>query len=46
MEEVVTHSKFDTLRSNLKPTSFGLDVQNRERAEAILEKADFPNRKK
>ena len=45
MEEVVTHSKFDTLRSNLKPTSFGLDVQNRERAEAILEKADFPNRK-
>ena len=45
MEEVLTHSKFDALRSNLKPTTFALDNNDKQKAETILENADFPSRK-
>ena len=45
MEEVLIHSKFNTLREHFTPTLLPFSSQALKKAEALLDYADFPSRK-
>ena len=45
MEEVLIHSKFNTLREHFTPTLLPFSSQALKKAEAIVENTDFPSRK-
>ena len=45
MDQVLTQTKFDILRTRLNPTELPISKASKEKAEDLLAKSDFPTRK-
>ncbi|MBL6668432.1 MAG: Fe-S cluster assembly protein SufD [Crocinitomicaceae bacterium] len=45
MDQVLTQTKFDILRTRLNPTELPISEASKEKAEDLLAKSDFPTRK-
>ena len=45
MDQVLTQTKFDILRTRLNPTELPISKASKEKAEDLLAKSDFPSRK-
>ena len=45
MDEVLTQTKFDILRTRLSPTALAMSQASKDKAEDLLAKSDFPTRK-